>query len=609
MASSSLPPSAALQQLKIHFGDARRKLAAQLHVCHVCGARDHFAGFEGTVYRDCLGMPCYVCKLPGHSTSTCPHRIDSRLTLRASGGGVCALRARELGSSGAMGRTALGRELAPSVARCWRLEAALLRLHTRRITALTFLPGGWGQRALSGDKGGELAVWSVRGDRSERSVWVGHRWMVSALSPDPDHPTSVWSSSCDGTLRLHDLPTRTSALAVALNPAGASAAAASAAAASAAAADTPGKPSSSWRMFYSVAALQGGCALAGDADGALWHVDRRAPAVAAGALAAHRARSRVTSLSVHPLSPHHFASSSNDHTVRLWDARMCSFASVAAGSTGGVRGGSGRGGSSGAATGSSAGCSTRGLLAHLALPRSVTSVAFSPHTGRRLAATCMDNRIYTWDEPACLGLCQQESGGVHLWDGASAPAEGSSGSACWQTLPAATVAPSTATVHSHDFARFLSPFRAIWYTPDHQERSLLCGRFISESFTTRSGVKIKLHPVDLLDCGPPVPPLRQPPLDDQQQQQKQQRRRGPSHVLAQLAHPIVTTISPVLACHPTQPLVLAGSSKNLYLWAPWGEGLKPGAPLEIPWWLGGGDAGEVEGEEEGKGGGAASGRG
>ena len=33
------------------------------------------AGFIGSVYQDCINKPCYLCKQPGHTTATCPHRI------------------------------------------------------------------------------------------------------------------------------------------------------------------------------------------------------------------------------------------------------------------------------------------------------------------------------------------------------------------------------------------------------------------------------------------------------------------------------------------------------------------------------------------------------
>jgi hypothetical protein len=42
----------------------------------VCGKKGHRAGFVGSVYYDCPNRPCYLCKLVGHTTATCPYRID-----------------------------------------------------------------------------------------------------------------------------------------------------------------------------------------------------------------------------------------------------------------------------------------------------------------------------------------------------------------------------------------------------------------------------------------------------------------------------------------------------------------------------------------------------
>lgn len=41
----------------------------------VCGKSGHAAGFVGSTYIDCPNKPCYLCKTPGHTTATCPHRL------------------------------------------------------------------------------------------------------------------------------------------------------------------------------------------------------------------------------------------------------------------------------------------------------------------------------------------------------------------------------------------------------------------------------------------------------------------------------------------------------------------------------------------------------
>lgn len=55
--------------------------------------------------------------------------------------------------------------------------------------------------------------------------------------------------------------------------------------------------------------------------------------------------------------------------------------------------------------------------------------------------------------------------------------------------------PSRTIVHSHDFNRYLTPFRAEWCPQDLQESTFLVGRYISEAFDGAA-----LHPVDIMDA-------------------------------------------------------------------------------------------------------------
>jgi len=312
-------------------------------------------------------MPCYVCKRQGHSTATCPYRIDPRIGKPSSMSKCVSMEEFLSGRETGIGRFGKGFNwqsraedaMTPYPPSTWRLEAALLRLHTRRITALTFFKDASSgtQRCVSGDKGGEMAVWQWRGDRGDRTVWNGHSWMVSALSTDPTMQGSVWGASCDGTIRLHHLASRSSQICQSLNV------------------DTPppGKdsgssaPRKSWAMFYSVCpSFSPGCAFAGDSNGFLHHIDSRvAQSHSPSKVLAHKSSSRISSISTHPLDATLVATSGNDHTVRLWDCRKWG----------------------------------EGVppLTTLTFSRSVTNVAFSPHTGKKLAVTCLDNRIYTWD--------------------------------------------------------------------------------------------------------------------------------------------------------------------------------------------------------------------
>lgn len=64
----------------------------------------------------------------------------------------------------------------------------------------------------------------------------------------------------------------------------------------------------------------------------------------------------------------------------------------------------------------------------------------------------------------------------------------------WDYLLAADSPPDRVIVHSHDFNRYLTPFRAEWDPKDLQESTVVIGRYISEDY---GGVA--LHPIDVLD--------------------------------------------------------------------------------------------------------------
>lgn len=93
-------------------------------------------------------------------------------------------------------------------------------------------------------------------------------------------------------------------------------------------------------------------------------------------------------------------------------------------------------------------------------------------------------------------------------------------------------------MHSHDFNRHLTPFKAEFDPKDHRERLVVIGRYISESI---GGVA--LHPVDVMDA-------------------------ATGQLLAELVDPNLTTISPVNKPHPRLDVVISGSSRSLYAWRP-----------------------------------------
>ena len=81
-------------------------------------------------------------------------------------------------------------------------------------------------------------------------------------------------------------------------------------------------------------------------------------------------------------------------------------------------------------------------LACLEHPRLVNCAYFSPQTGSKLMTTCIDNRIRVWDYLHSIGRDADRE-----------------------------------IVHSHDFNRYLTPFRAEWDHKDPHERMLVVGRY------------------------------------------------------------------------------------------------------------------------------------
>ena len=558
--------------------------------CHVCGELGHCAGFQGATYVDCssVSMACYNCKQLGHSTQGCPHRIrpDQFGTAAASSAGsrgVCSTLPKQWSKRWTL---PLVREWTGGIAappyECWaaayhaapsaydrgyrwRVDTAVLRLHQRRISLLSFDPAH-SDRLIAADKSGELSVWNFIA-KSERSVWTGaHRWLINALSwLGPQQPNLAVTASADGTVRLLDIETRQSELLCDVNPKGWTGV------------------ESQWRMFYAVSAPPGGYAsgpiLAGDDVGRFWALDPRDRHKVIGCTQAHKRGCKVQGLHHNPLAPELVASCANDWAVKLWDVRTLSFrrdesqytitATANNSSTAPLTvddapdaqapsspaadasiNNSSSSSSAGAADASSPATKLKpagklsgvgrskddgqptplGVLPH---QRVVTAALFSPVTGSKLMTTCIDNRLRVWDN-------------LHACTSAEPPP------------------PSSEIVHSHDFARYLSPFRAVWDPKDRLERTAVIGRYISEPFPFggagedgASNLDLALHPIDVIDVGPP-------------------RRAGNTSdpinsgvsVRQQLVDPLLPTISPVVAVHHSDDVIACGSSRSVYLWRP-----------------------------------------
>ncbi|GAV89905.1 WD40 domain-containing protein, partial [Cephalotus follicularis] len=142
-------------------------------------------------------------------------------------------------------------------------------------------------------------------------------------------------------------------------------------------------------------------------------------------------------------------------------------------------------------------------LYNLAHKRVVNSAYFSPLSGTKILTTSQDNRLRIWD--SIFGNMES---------------------------------PSREIVHSHDFNRHLTPFRAEWDPKDPSESLAVIGRYISENYNGTA-----LHPIDFIDI-------------------------STGQLVAEVMDPNITTISPVNKLHPRDDVLASGSSRSLFIWRP-----------------------------------------
>ncbi|KAL7124759.1 hypothetical protein ABFS83_14G070600 [Erythranthe nasuta] len=140
---------------------------------------------------------------------------------------------------------------------------------------------------------------------------------------------------------------------------------------------------------------------------------------------------------------------------------------------------------------------------NLAHKRVVNSAYFSPHSGSKILTTSQDNRIRIWD--SIFGNMDS---------------------------------PSREIVHSHDFNRHLTPFKAEWDPKDVSESLVVVGRYISENYNG-----VALHPIDFIDI-------------------------STGQLVAEVMDPNITTISPVNKLHPRDDVLASGSSRSIFIWRP-----------------------------------------
>ncbi|KAL0370658.1 UNVERIFIED_CONTAM: protein DAMAGED DNA-BINDING 2 [Sesamum angustifolium] len=135
--------------------------------------------------------------------------------------------------------------------------------------------------------------------------------------------------------------------------------------------------------------------------------------------------------------------------------------------------------------------------------RVVNSAYFSPQTGSKILTTSQDNRLRVWD--SIFGNLDS---------------------------------PSREIVHSHDFNRHLTAFRAEWDPKDTSESLIVVGRYISENYNG-----VALHPIDFIDV-------------------------STGQLVAEVMDPNITTITPVNKLHPRDDVLASGSSRSIFIWRP-----------------------------------------
>ncbi|KAK6235035.1 hypothetical protein SCA6_010372 [Theobroma cacao] len=435
------------------FKDAKRKGKIPItislkKVCKVCRRAGHEAGFKGATYIDCPMKPCFLCKMPGHTTMTCPHRV-------ATEHGVIPAPHKNTQNPVEF---IFERQLRPGIASIKpayvipdQVNCAAIRYHSRRVTSLEFHPT-YNHILLSGDKKGQLGVWDFA-KVHEKTVYGNiHSCILNNMRFSPANDGTIYAASSDGTVSCTDLETGISTSLMNLNPDGW---------------QGPG----SWRMLYGMDInSEKGAVLVADNFGFLYLVDTRSNSRIGKAIMIHKKRSKVVGLHCNPVQPDLLLSCGNDHFARLWDMRR-----LEAGSA----------------------------LYNLEHRRVVNSAYFSPLSGSKILTTSQDNRLRIWD--SIFGNLDS---------------------------------PSREIVHSHDFNRHLTPFRAEWDPKDPSESLAVIGRYISENYNGTA-----LHPIDFIDI-------------------------NTGHLVAEVMDPNITTISPVNKLHPRDDVLATGSSRSLFIWRP-----------------------------------------
>ncbi|KAI4385576.1 hypothetical protein MLD38_003586 [Melastoma candidum] len=416
-------------------------------VCKVCKKPGHEAGFKGATYIDCPMKPCFLCKMPGHTTMTCPHRVATEHGVVPA---PCRSALNPLQFVFERQVTTKIHQIKPKYVIPNQVSCAVIRYHSRRVTCLEFHPR-MNKILLTGDKKGHLGVWDI-GKVYEKVVYPTHSCILNNIRLSPINDEMVYSVSSDGTISYTDIETGISSSLMNLNPNG-------------------WQGPSKWRMLYGMDInSERGLVLVADSFGLLYYVDARSNNEASSSVLIHKKGSKVVGLHCNPMQPDLLLSCGNDHFARIWDMRKLQADSS---------------------------------LCNLAHRRVVNSAYFSPLSGTKVMTTAQDNRLRIWDS---------------IFGDMSSP--------------------SREIVHSHDFNRHLTPFRAEWDPKDPSESLAVIGRYISENYNGTA-----LHPIDFIDT-------------------------STGQLIAEVMDPNITTISPVNKLHPRDDVLATGSSRSLFIWKP-----------------------------------------
>ncbi|KAH0636258.1 hypothetical protein KY290_038338 [Solanum tuberosum] len=417
-------------------------------VCKVCKKSGHEAGFRGATYIDCPMKPCFLCKMPGHTTVTCPHRVATEY------GMVPAPHKNTTNPLEFVFQRQLHPRL-PPIKPAYvipdQVHCAVIRYHSRRVTCLEFHPTN-NNILLSGDKKGQLGIWDF-GKVYEKTVYGNiHNCILNNMKFNLTNDGSIYAASSDGTISCTDLETGISLSLMNLNPNG-------------------WEGPSCWRMLYGLDVNSDrSVVLVADNFGYLYMADIRSNNKMSKPTLIHKKGTKVVGLNCNPLQQDLLLSCGNDHFARIWDMRR-----LEAGSS----------------------------LYNLEHKRVVSSAYFSPLSGSKILTTSLDNRIRVWD--SIFGNLDY---------------------------------PSREIVHSHDFNRYLTAFRAEWDAKDSSESLVVIGRYISENYDGAA-----LHPIDFINI-------------------------STGQLVAEVMDPNITTISSVNKLHPREDILASGSSRSLFIWRP-----------------------------------------